>query len=94
MNVIVSNDTALRVEAIRLLELANEFFANLREGLGYLNQPEKGLSAEERMKIAEEKRRILQMLVTRIELDQQGNLTIEGMLDRNVITTQIKSPRH
>lgn len=82
-----------RDEAAQLIAFAEEFFKNLREGLAYLNQPEKGLAHEEKLKIAAQKRKIIEMLVTRVELDQQGNITVEGMLDKNIVTASVKSPQ-
>jgi recombinase-like zinc beta ribbon protein/recombinase len=86
--------TTQRDEAERIIAFANEFFADLRGAMNYLNQPTKGLSDQEQRKIAEEERRILKMLVTRIDLDQEGNLKVAGVLDKKIVTAQIKSPIH
>jgi site-specific DNA recombinase len=86
--------TTQRDEAERIIAFAAEFFSSLRDGLAYLNQPDKGLSDEEKRKIAEEKRKVIEMLVTRIELNQEGHIKIEGLLDKNIVTANIKSPQH
>ncbi len=80
-----------RDEAAQLVAFAEEFFKNLSEGLAHLNQPEKGLGWDKRLEIAAQKRKIIEMLVTKVSIDQEGNLTVEGTLDKNIVTASIKS---
>lgn len=84
--------TTHRDDAAKLLAMANQMFEDWRTVRDYLNQPEKDLTEEKRREILTEKQRFLKWLVTRVDLDQEGNLGIEGVLDANVVAAQIKKP--